>query len=93
MRGKNETPGIGGSLGYVSTLSQLGWADARAGRSYRREYDNWEELDQRNYENGRLRAAGAASIWKRVPKEQTAAVVRMIKAHDRGFIPPTRLVV
>jgi hypothetical protein len=90
---KNQTPGIGGSLGYVSMLSQLGWADCRAGRAYPREYDIWEELDQRNYENGRLRAAGAALVWKRVPKTQTASVVRRIKAHDRGFIPPTRLVV
>ena len=89
---KNRTPEVGGSLGYVSTLSQIGWADARAGRPYRREYDTWVELDQRNYENGRLRAAGAALVWKRVPKEQTASVVRRIKAHDRGFIPPLRIV-
>lgn len=88
---KNRLPGVGSGLGYVSMLSQVGWADARAGRPYRREYDGWLELDQRNYENGRLRAAGAALVWKRVPKSQTASVVQRIKAHDRGFIPPSRI--
>lgn len=88
---RNRMPGVGSSLGYVSTLSQIGWADARAGRPYRREYDGWVELDQRNYENGRLRAAGAALVWKYVPREQTAAMVKKIRAHDRGFIPPTRI--
>lgn len=89
---KNQLPGIIGSFGYVSLISQVGWADYRAGRGYPREYDAWDELDQRNYENGRLRAAGAALVWKRVPKTQTASVVMRLQAHDRGFIPPTRSV-
>jgi hypothetical protein len=89
---KNRMPGVGSGKGYVSMISQIGWADCRAGRPYRREYDSWQELDQRNYENGRLRAAGAALVWKRVPKQQTEYVVKTLKAHDRGFIPPSRII-
>ncbi len=44
-----------------------GWADYRAGLSYPTEYDTWEEVDQRNYENGRMRAANYRLATGRLP--------------------------
>jgi len=79
--------------GYISTLSQRGWRDALRNRPYPRAYDEWSEQDQRNYENGRLRAAGAKTLWKYrkdIPRQQTIEVVAQVSASERGFIPPSR---
>jgi hypothetical protein len=78
--------------GYVSPFSQRGWRDALRGRPYPQQYDSWPEPDQRNYENGRLRAVGARTLWKRkdIPKAQDALVVKLVAANQRGFIPPSR---
>ena len=45
--------------------SGQGWADYRAGRPYDPAYDGWDQIDQRNYERGRLRAAGAHLVYRR----------------------------
>jgi len=78
--------------GYVSPFSLRGWRDALRGRPYPRAYDSWLEADQRNYENGRLRAAGAKTLWKKkdIPKQQTPEVVQRVAAGQRGFIAPSR---
>lgn len=78
--------------GYVSPHSMRGWRDGLHGRPYPKAYDGWSEQDQRNYENGRLRAAGARTLWKRkdIPKQQTAETVVRVAGNRRGFIPPSR---
>lgn len=40
-----------------SKHAQMGWSDYARGLPAPREYDGWHEVDQRNYENGRMRAA------------------------------------
>ncbi len=40
--------------------AQLGWKDYRSGLPFPSTYDTWIEIDQRNYENGRQRAANYA---------------------------------
>jgi len=35
----------------------LGWREYAQGLPYPKAYDGWKEIDQRNYENGRMRAA------------------------------------
>lgn len=45
----------------------LGWSDYAAGMPYPAQYDTWPEIDQRDYENGRMRAANYASSGQRVP--------------------------
>lgn len=32
----------------------MGWSDKAQGFGYNAEYDNWSEINQRNYESGRL---------------------------------------
>jgi hypothetical protein len=46
--------------------SAAGWRDYASGQPYPRAYDTWREVDQRNYENGRMRAANYALAGKRL---------------------------
>lgn len=41
----------------LSLFAQIGWSDHMAEQPFPLEYDTWREVDQRNYENGRQRAA------------------------------------
>lgn len=38
--------------------SGRGWHDFVEGRGFPAEYDGWNQIEQRHYEHGRLRAAG-----------------------------------
>ena len=54
-----------------AAIKHQGYEDARAGRAFPREYDNWPAFDQRNYEWGRSLASamigetGKAPQWPR----------------------------
>jgi hypothetical protein len=50
-----------------NAMSARGWTDYRAGLAFPREYEGWSEIDQRHYERGRLRAAGAPMRYRKVP--------------------------
>lgn len=59
-----------------TAFSGMGWADARAGKPYPAEYDTWTEKDQRHYERGRLRFAGAGLAgYRRPPATEPANIV------------------
>lgn len=44
-------------VGTRSWFRHAGYEDARQGFGFRREYDGWSDIDQRNYERGRWQAA------------------------------------
>jgi len=48
----------------IMEYSRRGWEDARLGLPFDCKYDTWQQLDQINYERGRLRAVNvrAASM-------------------------------
>lgn len=77
--------------GTRSVYSDIGWRDARAGLPFHLDYDRWCEKDQRNYENGRLRATAAPFFYENVPAEQTDAARKKIDAVRNGFIPKGRI--
>lgn len=62
--------------GYISPFSERGYFDARLGFPYTPEYETWTEKNQRNYENGRLRACEARLIYQRAPLRQTPMIVK-----------------
>ncbi len=70
---------------FVSPFSERGYFDKRLGFPYALDYERWSKVDQINYENGRLRAAGAMTLYARVPLQQTKAVRKRVNGHN--FIP------
>ena len=56
----------------ANSKSHQGWADYASGLPYPVAYDTWREVDQRNYENGRMRAANYQLAIKggKLPKQQ-----------------------
>lgn len=56
--------------GLRVAISDVGWADYRAGLSFPAAYERMTVKEQRNYENGRLRAANTALALGRVPPKQ-----------------------
>jgi hypothetical protein len=85
-----------GRRGWRAAASDLGWADYRAGLPYHPQYDGWDSVAQRNYENGRLRAANVALAFTRIPRRQPAdgdrdnAIKRAVRAVGPS-IPPRRV--
>ena len=67
--------------------SRWGWSDYRAGRPYRPEYETWSRIQQRNYENGRLRAANVKAAFGNVPSQQTRFYFHEA-AHRVGYAEP-----
>lgn len=55
-----------------SDFSEQGWKDYRQGISYPAAYDTWSEKDQRNYENGRMRAANYKLATGNLPHTHVA---------------------
>jgi hypothetical protein len=56
--------------------SARGWQDYLAQRPYPPEYEkNWDQVSQRHYERGRLRAAGAHLIYRHVPANEPYDIV------------------
>jgi hypothetical protein len=51
----------------------------------RPEYERWGEIEQRHYERGRLRAAGAPRRFRQVPATEPANVIA--KLHGLRLIP------
>jgi len=49
-----------------NSFSNRGWEDYLAGRPFPAEYDGWDQVCQRHYERGRLRAAGAKRYPRRI---------------------------
>lgn len=61
--------------------SDMGWRDYRAGAPFPRDYDLWPRIEQRNYENGRLRAANYKVAFGILPPKQ-ASVARCAQVAD-----------
>ena len=76
--------------GQFSDHSDAGWADARQGLPYRREYDGWPRASQINYEKGRLRFVGAATfLYKGAPPvRQTLVLANRLAAARLELVPP-----
>jgi hypothetical protein len=75
--------------------SARGWQDYLAGRAFPCEYDSWSQTQQRHYERGRLRAAAAPQIYRRIPANEPFDIVRRTnglrlvpKSRRRGLPPP-----
>jgi hypothetical protein len=67
--------------------SAMGWADVREGKGYRPEYETWPEKDQRHYERGRLRAAGASLAgYRRIPASEPGDIVQ--RTNGLRLVPP-----
>lgn len=65
--------------------SGRGWSDYLAGLPFPADFDDWGEIEQRHYERGRLRAAGAPARFRAVPASEPANVIRAL--HGLGLIP------
>jgi hypothetical protein len=68
--------------------SQLGWRDYLDGKGFPATYDSWDQKDQRHYERGRLRAAGAYLIYRRIPEREPLDIVQRtngLKLVPRGW--------
>lgn len=66
--------------------SRLGWEDYFASRPFPAEYDTWNQITQRHYERGRLRAAGAKLVYRRVPRNEPRDIVA--RTNGLGLVPP-----
>lgn len=71
-----------------TAIKHRGYEDARAGRAFPREYDDWPAFDQRNYEWGRSLASamigelGVAPGWPR-NRHIERIVTRGVAAQER----------
>ncbi len=70
-----------------NTYSARGWEDYLAENPYPKEYDTWPEIAQRHYERGRLRAAGAPLIYRRVPAQEPRDIVE--RTNGLRLVPPS----
>jgi hypothetical protein len=68
-------------------MSARGWDDVRNNRAFPVEYDSWDEIDQRNYERGRLRASGAYLVYRRVPAKEPWDIVT--RTNGLRLVPPS----
>jgi len=66
--------------------SAQGWTDYLAQRPYPVEYEQWDEIAQRHYERGRLRAAGAHLVYRRIPAREPADIVQ--RTNGLRLVPP-----
>jgi hypothetical protein len=56
--------------------SAQGWQDYLADRPFPADYDSWTQAQQRHYERGRLRAAGARLVYRRrIPRSEPRDIV------------------
>jgi hypothetical protein len=69
--------------------SARGWTDYQAGKPYPREYDEWDQVQQRHYERGRLRASGAPMVYAKVPKREPHDIVQ--RTNGLGLVPRSRI--
>jgi hypothetical protein len=71
-------------------FSAMGWEDylADPDKPFRKEYFEWNEVQQRHYERGRLRASGAPIVYAKVPKKEPANIVQ--KTNGLRLVPPAR---
>jgi hypothetical protein len=69
--------------------SARGWADYQAGKPYPREYDEWDQVQQRHYERGRLRASGAPMVYAKVAKREPHDIVQ--RTNGLGLVPHSRI--
>jgi hypothetical protein len=70
--------------------SHMGWHDFYTRQPYPSDYDSWSEQDQRNYENGRLRAANV-SLMTKLPARQSVRLIRLASLKVGKAIPPRRI--
>lgn len=69
--------------------SARGWQDYRADRGYPAEYETWTEKEQRHYERGRLRAAGAKLAgYRSVPEQEPRNIIE--RTNGLKLIPKAR---
>ena len=75
---------------YPKKFSAAGWTDYATGVPFPRGYDAWREVDQRNYENGRQRAANYRLATGRLPRSHVSqpAYLAAIAAVGPAFLDP-----
>ena len=66
--------------------SGKGWQDYLADKPFPPEYDSWNQVQQRHYERGRLRAAGAYLVYNPVPRQEPQNIVR--RTNGLRLVPP-----
>jgi hypothetical protein len=69
--------------------SARGWWDYQTSKPYPKEYDEWNEVQQRHYERGRLRASGAFMVYAKVPKREPHDIVQ--RTNGLGLVPRSRI--
>jgi hypothetical protein len=78
-------------LGLKTQQSDWGWFDVYDHADYPQDYDTWSEKDQRNYENGRLRAANVQLALGKLPAKQDSVLIAMAAKLVGDSIPPRKL--
>lgn len=67
--------------------SNRGWEDYLAGRGFPPEYDTWNQVVQRHYERGRLRAAGARLAgYRSIPAKEPRNIIA--RTNGLRLVPP-----
>jgi len=69
-----------------NTYSAQGWEDYLAEKPYPKEYEQWDEVSQRHYERGRLRASGAHLIYDPVPAKEPPDII--LRTNGLRLVPP-----
>jgi hypothetical protein len=87
MRNSHTRPS--GIKPHLVDFYYRGYTDFQLNLSYRKDYETWQERDQKNYENGRLAAAEGKTlppaILKAIPKT-TKASSALLSAAINGLI-------
>lgn len=69
-----------------------GWADYRSGAPFPAEYDTWNPPEQRNYENGRLRAANVKAAFGKIAARPSRKLILDAADIVGNAIPRQRIV-
>ena len=81
--------GVSRRNGYRDPASDIGWADYAAGWPFPADYDTWSRKRQRNYENGRLRAANyVLATGAPPPRQQVARSIYIVTCRRVGSATP-----
>lgn len=74
---------------FPTQASGQGWTDYLAGKGFPADYESWGEKEQRHYERGRLRAAGAKLAgYRSAPATEPANIIA--RTNGLRLVPPAR---
>jgi hypothetical protein len=78
---------------YRDNISNIGWKDFMQGFMFPYDYDKWSIKEQRNYENGRLRAANYKQFTGKTPKKQVSlSEYKIVCVMFGNAIPQRRII-